>query len=677
MEIPLLGTIIVVFSLSIAVVFVCGQIRIPPIIGFLLTGAIAGPHGLGLVNAVREVDMLATVGVVLLVFTTGMEFSFRELLQLKKQALLGGFLQVFLTVLAVFLLARLCGQPAGISLFLGLLTCHTSTAIMLKLLQARDESGSPHGRTCLAVSLFQDIGSVPMMIVTPMLAGTALAAGDFAREILVLSAKGIGIVAVVFVLAVWVVPWLLYRILRTRIYELFLLCVVAICFAVAWLTSRAELSLALGAFFAGLIISESEYSNQAISNIVPFRDVFTSFFFVSIGMLLDVRFVLQNPTAILGLACGILAIKAVIAGGVVLLLGYPLRTAVFSGILLCQVGEFSFILAQASEPYRLLSPELYQTLLAVVVVTMISSPFLLALAPPLLDFLLRVPMPKKIRERQEREREKPGEELKDHLLIIGFGINGRNLAQAAKLYGIQHMIVEMNAETVKRERDKGEPIYYGDATQERVLRHFGMDSVRILVIAISDPLATKRIVSVARRMNPKVHIIVRIRYLQEMQSIYSMGANEVIPEEFETSVEIFTRVLRKYLVPKEDIEKFAEKVRTSKYQMLRSVSRETSFLTNLRMNLSDIEVSGVRMDENSPLAGKTLAESDVRRAHSVTVVAVRHGWETMSNPDGATRLLGGDILLCLGAPEKIASFTKVAQNRVQPVVTTLSGESEP
>lgn len=662
MDIPLLNEIVIIFTLSIAVVFVCSRMHIPPIVGFLLTGILAGPHGLGLVKAVKQVDMLAEIGVVLLVFTTGIEFSFRNLLRLKKSALLGGFLQVALSAVAVFAIVKAIGQPTPLAIFMGLLLCHTSTTIMLKILQARVELDSPHGRSSLAISLFQDISSVPMMLCVPFLAGSS--GGDAGSTLLWIGIKCVGIIILMYFCTIWIVPKLLYHVARTRIDELFLLSIVAICFAITWLTSAAGLSVALGAFFAGLIISESEYSFRALSNILPFREVFASFFFISMGMLLNIDFVLQQPVTLLLVSVGILLLKAVLASVAVLLIGFPLRTAIFSGVLLSQVGEFSFILAKTGMPYGLLNDYAYQLLLAIVVLTMLAAPFFMQITPKLAELLLRVPIPKRMIAGNMPAEQLASLDKKDHLIIIGFGINGRNLARAARVSGIPYVILELNAETVKNEKAKGEPIYYGDASQEAVLKHVGIDDARVAVIGISDPVASRIMVQLLRRLNPRLHIIVRIRFLQEMKLLYDLGANDVIPEELETSVEIFTRVLRKYLIPKDEIDKFIAEVRAGNYQMLRTQTPYATSFSDLQSHLANIEIVTLRVSPSSPFAGKSLAEIGLRKQHGVTVLAIRRDQQMWSGPDGEHRLLENDIVIVLGEPNKIGVISRLFSGSV-------------
>ena len=659
MEIVLLNDIVIIFGLAIAVLLICHQLRVPAVVGFLLTGIFVGPYGFGLVEAVHEVELLAEIGIVLLLFTIGIEFSFERLLQIKKSVLMGGSLQVFLTFLATFFIAKQFGMASGVAIFVGFLVALSSTAIVLKLIQDRAEVDSPHGRTTLGILIFQDIIIVPMLLITPLLAGVTENVG---ATVLVLLAKGIGIILLVMVSTKWLVPQLLYQIARTRNQEVFLLSIVVICLGVAWLTSSAGLSLALGAFLAGLIISESEYSHQALGNLLPFRDVFTSFFFVSIGMLLDIGFLFQNPGVIVLITLGVLILKAVIASFTAILLGLPFRTSVLVGLALSQVGEFSFILSRTGVEHGLLTGNIYQTFLAFSVLSMAATPFIINLAPRAADILLRLPLPEKL---TTGFRPVPSIEVKskkDHLIIIGFGVNGRNVARAARLSGIPYAIIEMNPETVRSEQARGEPIYYGDSTQEVVLQHAGIQNARIVVSAINDPSSTRRTTEIVRRLNPNVHLIVRSRYIQEMKSLYELGANEVIPEEFETSVEIFTRVLTKYLIPKDEIESLVAEIRSDGYEMFRNISRESSSLADLNLQIPDIEISTLRLVENSPFVGKSLAEIELRKKHGVTVLAIRRDSKVLSNLDVNMPFIADDVLFVLAPPDKVAGVAALSQS---------------
>ena len=658
MQILLLNDILIIFGLSVVILFACNRLRVPSIVGFLFTGILVGPYGLGLIKALHEVEILAEIGVVLLLFTIGIEFSFQKMLQIRRSVLLGGALQVGLTCLAAFLVARRLGQPVGESVFIGFLFSLSSTAIVLRLIQERAEVNSPHGSTTLGILIFQDVIIVPMILVTPLLAG---AAGGTGGSALLLVAKGVGIVALVIVSTKWIVPRVLYQVARTGSQEIFLLSVVAICLSVAMLTAAAGLSLALGAFLAGLIISESEYSHRALGNILPFRDAFTTFFFVSIGMLLDVGFLLREPAAVTLLALGILVLKSAIAALAALLLGLPLRTAVLVGLALGQVGEFSFILSRTGVEHGLVTGDLYQLFLAGAVLSMAATPFVIALAPRVADAVVRLPLPRRLKAGLDPAPGTAGEAGRDHLVIIGFGVSGKNVARAAAVAGIPYAVIEMNPDTVRSEQARGEPIRYGDATQETVLEHANVPGARVVVVAINDPTATRRVTEAVRRLNPKAHLIVRTHYLQEMKHLYDLGADEVIPQEFETSVEIFTRVLTKYLVPRDEIERLVTAVRADGYEMLRSLSGAPASVADLKLQLPHIEIVTLKVAEGSALEGRSLAQAELRKRHGVTVLAVRRGTEIEVNPPADTELRPGDVLFVLGPPERIADVVDLCR----------------
>jgi CPA2 family monovalent cation:H+ antiporter-2 len=651
-EIPILYDLVIIYGLSIGVIYVCHKCGLPPIVGFILTGVLSGPHVLGLVKVVHEVEILAEIGVVLLLFTIGMEFSFGNLLQVRRSVLLGGPLQVGLTCLAFFALAWKSNHTLGESVFLGFLASLSSTAIVLKILQTRAEVEAPHGATSLGILIFQDIIIVPMMLFTPVLAGVSQGLGTSLPLVIL---KGAAIILFVFIGAKWAVPHLLYQIARTRNRELFLLAVVVLCFAVAWATAAAGLSLALGAFLAGLIISETEYSHQALGNVLPFRDLFASIFFISIGMLLDVQFLLQNPLTVFLITVLVLASKSLIAGLSALVLGFPLRTTVLVGLTLSQVGEFSFVLSRSGISYGLLSGHTYQLFLDVTVLTMGLTPLIMAAAPKVAEAARRLPLPRSWQTGYLAPLAPKVKTLKDHLVIVGFGVTGRNVSRAAQVAGVPYVIIEMNPETVRRERDRGEPIYYGDATHDEILEHAGIHAARIVVVAINDPAATRRITELARKLNHRVYIVVRTRYLNELKPLYALGANEVVPEEFETSVEIFTRVLRQYLVPREEIYEYVAEVRANSYQMLRGLSRDFESLGDLERYLQDVEISTVRLKAQAPLTGKTLAEIELRKKYGITVLAIRRDSQLLVNPEADMQLQAHDLLIILGEPEKIAA----------------------
>jgi monovalent cation:H+ antiporter-2, CPA2 family len=645
----LLNDILVIILLSVVVLYLCHRLRLPIIIGFLLTGVIAGPHGLRLVREIEAVKTLAEAGIVLLLFTIGMEFSFRSLLQIRKTVLLGGSLQIAMTVLAGFAAARLFGYHFNEALFAGFLLSLSSTAIVMKILQDRAEMETPQGNAALGILIFQDMAAIPMMLAVPLLAGTVQNAGSPA----LLIAKIIGIVLLVPVLSKWLVPQIFFSIAKTRSRELFLITTIALCMAVAWLTYEAGLSLALGSFLAGLIISESEYSHQALGDILPFRDVFTSFFFVSIGMLLDIGFFLQHPLFLLLAALCVLTIKALVACTAALFSGLPLRAAIIAGIALSQVGEFSFILSETGIPFGLVAANNYQAFLAVSILTMMATPSLIAAAPAIAETLSRLPLPRGLKQGMTPERRGKTAILENHLIIVGFGLNGKNLARAARIAGIPYTILEMNPAAVRSERAKGEPISFGDATQEAILLHANIRQARTLVVVINDPAAARRITELARRLTPRIYILVRTRFVSEMTALIELGANDVIPEEFETSVEIFSRVLAKYFIPKEEIEKMTSDIRSDGYEMFRSLSRNALPSCTMQSCLPDLEIASFRIENGSAVIGKTLQETEMRKKHGVTLLAVNRNAQIISNPAANLKFAAGDILFVVGDAKNI------------------------
>jgi CPA2 family monovalent cation:H+ antiporter-2 len=652
MEALLLTDINIIFGLSIFILLIFYRLGIPLVVGFLLTGIIVGPHGLGAVTSVEQVETVSDIGVILLMFTIGAELSLRDLWEIKRSVLIGGSLQVALTIVTTYFLAMKAGMDAPSALFVGFLISLSSTAIVLKQLQERSEMYTPQGSISLAILIFQDIVTVPMILVAPVLAGSG---NGFGGSLPVLLLKAILIIAIVVLSARTLVPQLLYQIAKTRNRELFLLSIVFIGLTVAWFTAYIGLSLALGAFLAGLIISESEYSHQALGNLMPFKDMFMSFFFVSIGMLLDIGNVFTNFTWLLSMALVVLFLKSIVSGAVTYLLGYPFRTAILVGLALGQVGEFSFVLSKSGLDLGLLDSTTYQSFLAVSIITMGATSIVIDLSPRVADAALKAPhIPERMKQGLYAAKLAPGkkeEELNDHAIIVGFGFNGKTISKAARASGIPYIILEMNPDTVKRERSMGENICFGDATQYSIMKHVSVEKARVLVIGISDPLATRKIIDIARRMNPNIYIIARTRFLKEMGPLYEIGADEVVPEEYETSIEVFARLMDRYMVPRDQIEKFIDEVRANGYKMLRSYSGDETDVGKISTSLPGVHMITLKIEIGSYLAGKTIAETQLRNKYGVTLLAIQRKEKVIPNPDASTILMANDLCIVLGSAE--------------------------
>lgn len=648
MELAILYDILVIFGLSLLVGLLFSRIRIPPMIGYIVAGAIAGPSVLSLIHSPAQVDVLAEIGIILLLFSIGLEFSFRQLWEIKGLVLKGGAIQVALASAATTAVVFLAGRPWNEAVLLGFVVSLSSTAVVLKVLHDRGELDSPHGKLTLGILIFQDLVAIPMMMAVPFLADTG---NGLSEPIYLMLLKDLLLVIILVAAAKWVMPWLLFQIARTRSSELFLLFVVSVCFGVAWLASFAGLSLAMGALLAGLLISESEFSHQAIGRIVPFRDIFTAFFFVSIGMLLDVGFFFDHVVLVLVFLAIVLLLKFLTAAAAPIVLGYQMRTIILAGIALAQVGEFSFIITKSALDFGILSHEVYQVFLIVALGTMALTPFLIASGPTLAGyvcshslFMRLFPARCQWIAREERVARS------GHLVIIGYGVNGKNLARAAKMGGIEYAIVDMNPDSVRHATLEGEPIIYGDATTEGVLDHAGIDTARIAVVAINDPVATRRIVGLCRQKNPGIFLITRTRYLVEVPVLREIGADEVIPEEFETSIEIFMRVLRAYGVTGDSVEHLVRDIRADNYQALRSTSAPPVVAA---LDIPGMEVREVTVEDGSPIAGKTLGELLLKKRYGVTVLAIRRNGALIPHPDGTCAMRAGDVAVLTGTIEKI------------------------
>lgn len=649
-----LANLLVIFTASIAVVFVFHQFRLPSIAGFLVAGALIGPYGLNLISDIETVRALAEIGIVLLLFTIGIEFSLAHLVSMRRLMFLAAPIQVGGVLCIAWLGAMLAGLSWQQGIFWGFLFSLSSTAIVLKTLAERGDSDSIHGRATIGILVFQDLAVVPMMLLTPILGGQS---DGTALAILLTLGESVLVVALVIAASWYLVPKVLGHIVRSRSRELFLLTIIVSCLGIAWLSSLGGLSLALGAFIAGLVISESEYSHQAMAEVLPFRDSFNSLFFVSIGILMDWRVLFSHPLPVAGLLAAVLLVKFVAGAGAVLLAEVPLRSAIMVGIALAQVGEFSFLLAQQGQESGFLRGDPYQVFLAVSVLSMIVTPFLMQWSPHLARRAeawqrLRHWLPSHTTGHVVQTEGKQVR-VKDHVIIVGYGLNGRNLARVLGETEIPYLALDLDGDIVSREAKHGVPVYYGDGTNPNVLRHMKIDDAKVLVVAISDPFITRRAVQVAKGLNPQLHVVVRTRYLRELEELHQLGADDVVPEEFETSIEIFSLVLQTYKLPQEFVMQKAKQIRREGYALLRR-SELPELSHHLRGGtLADAAVETFRIDDDSPAQGKTLAEIALRPRTGASVIAWTRAGVTQANPSENTRLTAGDIVVLIGSRAQI------------------------
>jgi CPA2 family monovalent cation:H+ antiporter-2 len=658
-SLPFFAEIVALLTISVVIAYLCYRIHIVPIAGFLIAGVVIGPSALGLVQDLTLINNLAEIGVILLLFSIGVEFSLEKLARIKRIVLWGGSLQVGITLGLVALIAMAWGVGVRNALFTGGLVALSSTAIVLGLLSDRGETNSPAGQNALGILIFQDFAIIAMVLLVPLLGGQ----GGSTTDLLLALGKALGLVAAVLLAARVVVPRVLDLVAHTRRQELFLLTVVALCFGIAWLVSLADVSLALGAFLAGLVVSESPYSTQAFSEVVPLRTVFNAAFFVSVGMLLDLSFVIDQWPLVLGVAGGALLLKALITTGSVLALRYPLRIAAAAGLTLAQIGEFSFVLniagREAGLSFAGLGATGEQAFIAATVLLMLLTPLLMASGPTLgasLERLLarvRPPSEDGVSVASDGSPTDPKEIApKDHVIVVGYGPGGQRLAQVLRQTNIPLVVVELNPKLVAQAKDAGLAVVYGDASREHILEVAGVHHAKLCVVAINDRNATERTVRLAEYLNPTLEIIARTRFLADVDPLHDAGADIVVPEELETAVRLFATVLRSYRIPSDEIQRHVHEARAHDYELFRDEMSAAHSIVLEGLDEDGLHTRTVAVRAGAAAAGKTLEDLALRREYGLTVLAVRRDDDVLGSPAGDFRLEPGDRLVLVGDAEQ-------------------------
>lgn len=647
----LLVQLVCAYGVALLSVLLLHRLKVPSLVGFMLAGVVLGPHGAGLVRDEAAVGWLADVGVVILLFTIGVEMSVTRLVKMGLALPATGLAQMVLATAAAAGVCAFLAPSLASAVTIGLLVAASSTTIVLRCLGESGDLDAPQGRLSVGICLFQDLCVIPIMVLLPLLAG-GIGAG---QEPLWALWKAVAVLAGTVVLARWVVPWVFERVVATRSRELFALAVIFLCLSTALGAQAAGLSLALGAFLGGLVVSESPYSQQVLSEMLPIRDGLAGLFFVGMGMLLDVRYALEHPGLLAGAVLAIVVVKATTTGLAVWGAGYGLRVAALSGIALAQVGEFSFVvLKEAGGPLGLVPSGVAQLFLTAAVVTMAVTPFLYRGAPSLAGAL----------DRWSRGRGRPSREIGDlpeaenlvgHVVIVGYGLTGRHVGRALAHHGHPFTVVEMNPETVRRERAAGTAILYGDAGYSHVLEKAGIERARVVVVATNDVAGARRVVAAAKRSAPGIRAIVRARYVREVEELEALGADEVVPDELETSVEIFARVLRAYGLPSDAIERSASAIREDAHEAARPTGARGGVGAEEARRIAHVDIETHVVGPGAPADGRTIGDLAVRKRFGVTIVAVRRGDQVLSAPDADTPLSAADVVVLIGTPERLAT----------------------
>ncbi|RCJ15843.1 sodium:calcium exchanger [Nostoc sp. ATCC 43529] len=660
---------LIVDLVSVLAVAACGGLlaallRQPVLLGYLIGGMIVGPAGLGVIKEVIQVETLAQFGVAFLLFALGVEFSFAELKKVKAIALGGGGLQIALTILVTVAVCGLTGAwgtlPAK-GMFLGCILSLSSTAVVLKSLMERNETETPHGQVMLGILVVQDLALGLMLAVLPALNQPAETIG-----IAVLTAlASIALFAAGAIAAgIWLIPPLLRLLARTESKELFLLGVVALCLGIALLTEHLGLSIEMGAFVAGLMISEVEYADQTLTYVEPLRDIFASLFFAAIGMLIDPVFLWKNLELILVLVAIVFVGKFLIITPLVKVFRYPLKTAIIAGLGLAQIGEFSFVLASEGQSLGLVSRRIYLLILGTTAVTLVLTPFVLRLVPFLFNFAESMPWLKPyLADDQPRDM---SEDLpsKDHVVVCGYGRVGKNLVKLLQQHDLPVVVIDQSESRIQQLREAGVSYVYGNCVSLHVLETAGVNHAKGMAIALPDPMSSRLCLKRALELCPELDLVVRATHNRDIEVLYQLGAREVVQPEFEASLEMVTHLLTSLGFSQTVVQKEMQQIRKDHYLDLRPERSASEVAQDLRQATRDLNQRWYPLPYGSPLIGMSLEEADMRYLTGASLMAIRRAnGDEIDYPNNQTRLEEGDRLLVVGADEELAALAEFAKGQ--------------
>lgn len=647
-EFPILKDIVILLSASLLTSILFQRIKIPSIVGYILGGIIIGPYGIGLIQGKEFVDVMAEIGVVLLLFTIGLEISINEIFRIGRRGLSVACMQVVVTTSIVAAFSITFNMSVVQSFLFGFIITLSSTAIVLRVYRDRGEMTTLHGNLSLGVLLTQDIAIIPMVLFLQIFGG-----GGEISFVEAGKAIGIAIVATagIILIAFYVVPRFLHQVVRLKSEEVLTMASIFVCLGTAWLSAHFGLSLALGAFIAGIALSKSEYSHQVTASVLPFRHIFISIFFLSVGMLISINSLLSQWLLVLSITSVVIILKLLLITTIVCIMRFPLRIGFIVGASLAQIGEFSFVILKIGKDQGIIDQVMYQPLLSSIVISMILTPLIMhfgsTMAQKLPDIMSR--KGGDLEEINERSSS-----VINHVIIAGYGLMGELLANVLKNTGISYIILDINHDNVKRAKKDGHIAYYGDTSYQEVLRSVGITAAKLMVFAISDPVGTRRGINIAKEVNPNLHVIVRTKYMGEISDLIELGADQVIPEEFETSVEIFSRVLQEYKVPGNVIQNQVDLVRLEGYSMLRGESLAMEKMSEVSAMLAASVSESFYVSHESQAVNKSISQINIRNAGGASIIAVVRRDQSRVNPPPKYIIEEKDTLILLGSHAEIA-----------------------
>ncbi len=628
------------------------SIKQPLILGYIIAGVVIGPNTGGItVSNIHEIEMLAEIGVALLLFAIGLEFSFNELKPVRKIALLGTPLQMLLTIGYGFAIGELLGLDWKLSVWLGAMISISSTMVILKTLASQGLIGTLSSRVMIGMLIIQDLAVVPMMLILPQLNNPA---SGFSL-LLISLVKAIIFLAVMILAGTRIFPWIIRMITRWNSREMFILVITALGLGVGYGTYLFGLSFALGAFVAGMVISESDYSYQALSDIIPLRDIFGLLFFTSVGMLFEPAFLIYHFETVLLLIVLVLIGKGVIFAAISRTFGYVNIVPLALALGMSQVGEFSFVLAREGLNTQSIGKELYALILTTAITTMFLTPFLTGLSRPLYRLYKR-----KFKYEPVETMNLPDDALKDHVIIVGGGQVGMNIAKILRKLDLAFVIIEMDAYRVEQIKKEGLPLIYGDASHHTVLQAAEISSARLLMITIPSAIISASVTTRVGNMNPGLHIIVRAIDIAHIKELNRKGVYEVVQPEFEASLEFARQALLHLNIPARQIQKFTDEVHRELYAPL--YEKEIPYQTVNQLQASRLlDINWVHVPPESPIVDKNIGQLRIRSATGASVVAVMRNGRLIPNPGPRFKFQSGDRIAVLCELQHMDRFLEYAQ----------------
>lgn len=663
--------LLVIFASALGMFFAFYKVgRLPTVLAFLAAGVAIGPYGFGFVTDVYTIETLAEIGIVLLLFTLGMEFSLPHFKRMWQFLVIGGALQVGLTILVAFGVAQFLGLGVGLSIFIGMLLSVSSTALVLRLLDNKNELGATHGRNALTILIFQDFMIVPMVLLIPFLGGREIEMND----VLIGGGKVLALAAIAFVAVKYILPVFLREVAQTMSREGFIIAIAVVCLGAALLTAEAGLSMALGAFAAGLVLSESRYSHQALAETMPFRELFVCVVFVSIGMLFDFRILAEMPVLIFSCVVAIVVGKTIITGAITRGFGHSLKVSVLTGLALAQTSEFSFVLGKVGLDSGLLDAQTNQLFLSVAIISMAVTPAVWAIGPKLSDFLERT-LPSGRARKPFGMPDEDEEKLKDHVIVVGYEHRGKQLVKALDKVKIPYVIIHNDPKVVLEESRQGRRISYGDGTSEELLNWARIKSAKLVALTMRDELITARAADVAKRLNPSVQVIAGTEGLLGSFQLVNAGADNVVSASAEAAIELVRRVLEQVQVPFLEVERIALESAAELEQINRRLLRRRTSQTPFQAVPFNLVTAPVTVEEDCEVIDKSLGDTHVHHDTGAYIVAIqtRNG-DLVLNPDGCDELHVGDTVMLIGKADQVAQATLLFKTRPKKAVEEVEEE---